>query len=190
MSAGASGRDTVALLSGVPFLKDEANDLAVCDPGLGWFAEHGIESVPAVMLDRDLSGHERSGFYLLMGYPATRNRFSARYGRTTRNLLSLSVDGTVPLQGEPPVAEPVAFACDPERVTDSTRRPAGLPALQGMSGGPALEVLARPVRPGEREFTLSLAGVLLAWRKRERQVVAARADAVLRLVDRLAALTR
>jgi len=156
------------VLERVPFFPDRENDLAFA-PIDRLLSTHDIKAIPVIDLEREESEASPLGYH-----PATKNELDPRWGKIDRQLLSLTAElaptGTlVPTE----IRNPVLFAYEPKVQVDSLLNRIGPPpALQGMSGGPTLELRATRLSEEEFRFHPRLSGVLVEWRRKERIIVA------------------
>jgi hypothetical protein len=177
------------VLSKVPFVFDEINDLAVA-PMDQLLREHEFVSVAAIDISPPPDQSSPLGFTVLLGYPASKNQFHLRFGAVDRYLLSLTVERAVPdASVETTLADPVLFGYHSSGLLDSQfKRTGQAPGLHGMSGGPALELRATRVSVEEYRFSSRLSGVLVEWHRTRRIVVAASVECLRALLNKAAAV--
>ena len=164
-------------IGGLPFRVMKNHDVAVVELSDEWFQSKEIKSVKTAPLGRDLSAWTKTGLYFAIGYPGTKNRLDMRYGKIDRYCQSISVTALDAYSFKTPIQDAMCFSYDHKKVFDSTGKLLGpQPDLNGMSGGPCLELLSSMSLPKKHSF--HPVGVLTEWHKKERVIVAAplRAD--------------
>lgn len=173
----------------VYFKPDRANDIAATVLPPTWFQANKIGDVSAIDLPDDRPTFSPAGRSLIAGYPGTKNRISIQFGKRDRHLLSVSAD-PVDVTGvrNIEIAQPIAFEYDPKDVVDrSLGKLQTPPNLDGMSGGPVLDVVVREHVGNAREYAMRLAGVFVEWHRSQRRIIAASRQALDALLDRIIA---
>lgn len=171
-------------LAGVAFEISNHYDVAVAHLSDEWLAAAGLESgtLKAFPMRTNLNWSP-TGLFLLLGYPATKNLIKGLYGKTNRHLYSISTSQVDGKSVSTQVENPLIFDYDHENVVNSEQKKLGpQPNLRGMSGGPALQLLADPA--DSRRFSVSCEGVLSEWPWRDRAVVASSMANVCELISR------
>ena len=160
------------------FRKSEEFDIAFCDLSEQWLQKNEISKIKSAQAQRELEGWERTGIYLAVGYPSTKNVLSFKYRNLNRKCLSISLSKAKDLKVSTSIKEPLIFLYDQKQVFDSTGTKLGpQPKLQGMSGGPCFELLRR--NGEDLTFSLDAVGVLVEWHKTKRAIVASPITAIL-----------
>lgn len=177
------------LLGGIPFLFCHENDLAIAPLAQDWLANTGLQSINSIDLDEVWEGYESLEFWITVGYPGSKNGIFPRLGKHAINSHGTSFDEII----QKPTAlahisNPLGFRFDKKKAVDSVNRRANPPCFSGTSGIPILEVVGRADVAGNVSLRCTLKGVLLGWHKREKEVVAGRAEGVVSLINELFAL--
>lgn len=172
-------------LGGLPFRISTAHDVAVVHLTDQWLVQVGLDEVKLEALPVKVDGEwEATGIFVLLGYPASKNRLDGRFDQLTRRMLSITTESAKGTPIATPVQGPIFFSYDHTKIINSELAKLGpQPALQGMSGGPALHLLARQNPDGEYNFTFSCEGVLCEWHKSQKIVVAAPFSIVKDLIE-------
>lgn len=173
-------------LKDIFFYRDKENDLAVADLD-EFLVNNGFDSIPSIDLDNEHTSFKPLGFYLLMGYPGTKNKLEPRWGKINRNLYSITTEKLGSNIGiNTDIGVPILFEYDPKNQIDSNLKSAGRPPeLYGMSGGPALELHAKYISEDELRFYVRLTGILVEWHKRKKIIVAVCKNKLIDLIERL-----
>lgn len=156
-----------------------------------WMKNKGIENLPHITLYKDDSFQSIEGcpYFLLMGYPGTKNRVRDYRRGLNPHLFSITAEQTTPVDKLRTNAEsPLYYEFNPKKLVDSFSKKFGSPPdLYGMSGGPAFELVAR--RPllmlsvTKVEFSLCFRGVLIEWHKSHKCILSSMNDIVETLVE-------
>lgn len=159
-------------LGGLPFHVMESHDVAVAELREEWIQSKGITSIKAAPVGRNLFGWRRTGIYVAIGYPGTKNRLDMRYGKVDRYCHSISLKALNPCSINTPIQDALCFSYDHKKVINSAGEQLGpQPDLYGMSGGPCLELLSS--EGPHPTYSFDPVGVLTEWHQKERAIVAA-----------------
>ena len=86
----------------------------------------------------------RTGIPVAVGYPASKNDLDQRYNKVDRYCHSISLSKSATAKPSTRIPNPLALAYDHKAVFDSNAKKMGPQvALQGMSGGPCLELIRK-----------------------------------------------
>lgn len=159
-------------IGGLRFHVLETHDLAVAELEPEWFHEKGVTKIKAARLRNDLSGWQRTGIFVAIGYPETKNRLDMRYEKLDRYCLSITVSIQKHSTVSTSIQDAIHLSYDPKTVINSYGEKLGpQPDLYGMSGGPCLELLrSTDTKP---TYSLDPIGVLTEWHKKDRTIIAA-----------------
>ncbi|OED52248.1 hypothetical protein BEI46_18450 [Aliivibrio fischeri] len=155
-----------------------------------WMESNNITELPYITLNNDISFQSiNKSFFLLMGYPATKNKVRDCKKGLNPHLYSITAEKFVE---KPPVKTEVESAIYYEfaskKLIDSYNKKFGRPPdLYGMSGGPAFEIVVRPSllmnNNTHVEFSLHLQGVLVEWHKSHKCVLSSTKDVIDVLIE-------
>lgn len=165
-------------LAGMTFHKSEEFDIAFCELSEQWLQRNEIPKIKSAQAQRELEGWQKTGIYIAVGYPSTKNILNPKRGNLNRNCLSISLSKAKNLTVSTAIKEPLIFSYDHKQVFDSIGNKLGpQPKLQGMSGGPCFELI---IKNGEDlTFSLDAVGILVEWHKIARAIVASPITAIL-----------
>lgn len=157
-----------------------------------WMENERIQELPHITFYEDYSFQsvEDNSYFILMGYPATKNRVRDYRKGLNPNLLSITVIQTTPPEKlRSDAKSPIFYEFDSKKLIDSSCKKISCPPdLYGMSGGPAFELVARrPIlmRSNTKiEFSLRFCGVLIEWHKAKKCILSSMKDVAESLVDR------
>lgn len=146
----------------------------------------GIKELPHITLYEDSSFEsvKENPYFLLMGYPGTKNRVRDYRNGLNPHLFSITAEQIAPPDKLKTNAEsPLYYEFHPKRLIDSFSKKFGSPPdLYGMSGGPVFELQARrPILMQSNtkiEFYLCLRGVLIEWHKSHKCILSSMKDVV------------
>lgn len=151
-----------------------------------WMESEGIRELPHTTLYEDSSFESVKGspYFLLMGYPGTKNRVRDYHRGLNPHLFSITAEQiTPPEKLKKEFKSTLCYEFNPKKLIDNLSKKFGSPPdLYGMSGGPAFELLAR--RPililsdTKIEFSLCLRGVLIEWHKSHKCILSSMKDVV------------
>ena len=151
-----------------------------------WMKSEGIKELPHTTLydDSSFESVNENPFFLLMGYPGTKNRVRDFRKGLNPHLFSITAEQiSAPNNLKTNVESPLYYEFHPKKLIDSFSKKFGSPPdLYGMSGGPAFELQAR--RPmlmqsdTKIEFSLCLRGVLVEWHKSHKCILSSTKDVV------------
>lgn len=159
-------------LGGLPFHVLESHDVAVAELREEWIQSQGITSIKAAPIGRDLSNWRRTGIYVAIGYPGTKNRLDMRYKKVDRHCYSISLTPLDRGAINTPIQDALFFSYDHKNVINNAGVKLGQqPDLYGMSGGPCLELLLSSA--SAPSYSFCPVGVLTEWHEKERAIVAA-----------------
>ncbi|RRV10200.1 hypothetical protein EGJ27_00795 [Pseudomonas sp. v388] len=174
------------MLSGLPFLVCNDNDLAIAPLEPQWLADTGLPSLNTIVLDDTWENYESIGCWITVGYPGSKNGIYPRLGKHAINSHGTSFTEMIQVpKAQSHIANPLGFRFDKKSAVDTDQKRANPPSFSGTSGSPILEVLARVDTTGNISLRCVLQGVLLGWHKKEKEVVAGRVEALLALMDEL-----
>lgn len=160
-------------IGGLKFQAHDKHDIAVTELKPEWFDKKEVEKVKAAPVGRDLSKWERTGIFIAMGYPATKNELDVRYGKVDRYCHSISLGLLKNCKIKTEVEDAIFLSYDHKNIIHSSgKKQSSQPDLYGMSGGPCLELLSR-YEDFETKFSLEPVGVLVEWHKKSRVIVVA-----------------
>ncbi len=142
----------------------------------------------AVFIDLDFSADPdtvKTDHHLLLGYPETKNRIAPKWNKTDILLLSITANPANPdLKIKTPILKRILFKYDTKKLINSDLTIANQPPkLQGMSGGPSLEMRVARFAKDKLEVSILVSGVLVEWHKNEKIVVAASVDSLRTAMD-------
>jgi len=159
-------------IGGLPFHALQDHDIAIASLEEDWLLERGVKKIKATPVGRDLTEWQRTGIFVAIGYPGTKNKLDMRYEKVDRNCLGISVVRLKECKVKTPVKDAMFLSYDHDNVINSSGVKLGAqPDLYGMSGGPCLELLRRNGQ--EPMFSFDPVGVLSEWHKDDRVIVAA-----------------
>lgn len=166
------------------FFTDPKNDLAFA-PIEDALIKNGVSSIFAIDLTSKNYALERTGYHLLMGYPASKNKLDPRWGKVDRMLLSITaVENAEKKSQIKAISDPIVFDFDPKKQLDSFFKPTGQPPHPyGMSGGPALEVRFSNTAGEGFGLYVTLTGVLVEWHENKRAIVAASSESLIKAFE-------
>jgi hypothetical protein len=162
-------------LEGLQFNFNKELDIAAALITDEWLSRNDLKSIKAASILKSDLGWKRTGLYVAMGYPSSRNELDARYRRLDRYCHSITLGQLK--EGGPPTKIPSALLLhyDHKCIVDSHEVQLGTQVgLQGMSGGPCLELLQNVDQNTEQELTFDAIGVLSEWHSTSRAIVASR----------------
>lgn len=142
----------------------------------------------AVFIDLDFSADTdtvKIDHHLLLGYPETKNRIDPKWNKTAILLLSITANPANPaLKIKTPILKRILFEYNTKKLINSDLTIANQPPkLQGMSGGPSLEMRVARFAKDKLEVSILVSGVLVEWHKNEKIVVAASVDSLRTAMD-------
>lgn len=172
------------LLSGLPFFLNNENDLAVAFLAEEWLANTELQSINAIDVRDEKVGFESMMSWIAIGYPGSQNGIYPRLGKHAINVYGTSFFELIekPLS-KAHISNPLGFRFDKKKAVDSSNRRVNAPCFSGMSGSPILEIFRRFDKDGNPVIGCKLKGVLLGWYNNEKEVIAARLEGVIDLMD-------
>ena len=153
-------------------------DLCACWFALSELEAYGVEPVLPVPFMSDRSNKRSLGVYVAMGFPNTWNMRNRRRSEGGESLM-LFCDRSAPSPPSRygPRAGEFALDFDRDQCVRGIANPrhGGIPALQGMSGGPVFETFVGQNDGSDRlmEFSFELAGVVLRRDPKDSRIVCA-----------------
>ncbi len=179
------------LLSGLPFFLCHEHDLAIALLEPDWLDNTGLPSVHGVVLDEVWEGYDSLDRWITVGYPGSKNGIFPKLNRRAINTHGTSFDEIIQKPtARAHISNPLGFRFDKKKSVDSTNRRANPPCFSGTSGSPIWEVIARVDGSGNVSLRCRLQGVLLGWHKKEKEVIAARVEGLVSLIEELLAILR
>jgi len=134
----------LVFLHGIFFASDSESDIAVTLLPTHWLESYHIKFLYMPRLELLSSVYESTGQYVLVGFPASKNKLDVRWQEMDTMVVSISANLNQGLIGS------LSKIPDPLYVNyDHKAYGRNMPALHGMSGGPLFEVMSRNV--GKRE---------------------------------------
>lgn len=168
-------------LGGRGFKTDESFDIAITDLSYSELKSLGFEKIQSFPLMTD-SSWMPTGVFVVMGYPASKNILNVKYGKIDRKLHSFTVGLCTTANVPTNIVNAIVFDYDRNGMLYSNQSLAAPPALRGMSGGPALQVVVNNNGTTPR-VGLSLYGVLCEWHEKRCAIVAAPSAAIAELIS-------
>jgi len=169
-------------IGGLSFVVSEPHDLAIAELTHDWLNAHEIKCLKAVPIAEKDKTWIKPNLFLLLGYPGSKNKLSIAFGKLDRHILSITAELKEANFAKTKVVDATQFDYDHKTTINSQLiNLGGKPALQGMSGGPALQIVYKKSM-GTIHLSVQLAGVLSEWRKANRSVVATSAQSVRNLL--------
>lgn len=168
----------VVHLHGLYFASDPDLDISVTLLPVKWLESHGITTIYAPSVEGLPSIYEGTGNYVLAGFPASINRIDLRW--PNRSTTMQFIYARLAERSKAPTKIRGALSLHYDHKAYGGRTPS---ALQGMSGGPLLEVMLRRIGDSKIGLSLNPRGVLCEWHKRERVVVASSIESVIKTIE-------
>lgn len=171
------------LFDGLAFSLCRDNDIALAVMPEEHLEKYAIEVSDTVVFGPPPHDFSPLGQWVTMGYPVTRNGLNPKLAK-----LAINVHGTSFLERiETPLAKahignPVAFRFDKKTAIDTQLKRQNPPKFSGTSGSPIFQMYGC-YRDGAMSVAIGFEGVLLGWHSKEREVIAARAEAVEHMIE-------
>jgi len=161
-------------LGGLEVVKSREQDVAAILLPEQWLQENDLHKFKGVELGKPGDEWLRTGVYVAIGYPASKNNLNKEYGKVDRYCHSISMPPSSKMP-KTTIPNPLVLEYDHTEVIDSNVQKMGPQvSLHGMSGGPCMEVVNRRMEDGSLRYSMAPVGVLTEWHKKERLVVASR----------------
>ena len=166
------------------FSYDTANDVAVALIN-DLLLSNDITRAKGIKLDEYDQEKKSTKYFLLMGFPSSKNKFHFRKGSRDCKVLSITAKSPIKVSElETIIQDSIFFEFDPKAQINSSNRVIGTsPDLWGMSGGPVLELFMQPIGCSHVQISPKLVGVLSEWKVSKKAIVAASIDALESLLD-------
>lgn len=182
------------LLSKRPYKFFKDSDLAVTMFDFDELQQAGVSKIKVIPIATDRSGHEAMTRYFGMGFPATLNQLNTEYKKVDRTSLTFSLfPAPKGHTSKTLVPNPLLLEYDPLRMKPGVNRPKDStpPDIHGVSGGPVFQLFAFDKLThsvaGEQDhgihIGLDLVGILIEWRKDEKQLIAATTSDLIELLE-------
>jgi Trypsin-like peptidase domain len=171
-------------INDLPFVKSDTDDLAVALIQNDWAATQGIKSLFPLLLADKASDFVKSNFFILLGYPASKNKLNSNTNDTDRRLIGYSSQQKIEVPiSKTHINKPIAFSFNKKFATDTNEIKINAGSFSGNSGGPVLEVLIR--KDDLNIISVILAGVFLGWDKTTKELICCRPEIVVTLIQKL-----
>ncbi len=171
------------LFNGLPFSICRDNDIALAVLPQEHLEKYAIEVSDAVVFGPPPEGFLPLEHWVTMGYPVTRNGLNPKLAKMAINLNGTSFSERIEIpQAKAHIANPIGFRFDKKTAIDTQLKRQNPPKFSGTSGSPVFQIYGC-YRAGVLAVAIGFEGVLLGWHLKEREVIAARAEAVEQMIE-------
>lgn len=171
------------LFDGLAFSLCLENDIALAVMPQEHLDRYAIEVSEAVVFGSPPEGFSPLGHWVTMGYPVTRNGLNPKLAKLAINIHGTSFTERIEMpQAKAHIGNPVGFRFDKKTAIDTQLKRQNPPKFSGASGSPIFQMYGC-YREGVLSVAIDFEGVLLGWHSKEREVIAARAEAVEHMIE-------
>jgi hypothetical protein len=164
-------------LHGLYFASEEKEDVAVTLLPWRWLESYGIDTLVAPSVAQLPSSYQKTGMYIVFGYPSSINKLD-RYWRgknPTAQWFPSVPSSSKGVKTSMPSAQ--LYSYDSKEFLEKTPF-----ALNGMSGGPILEILSRRIG-SKNGLSIFPRAIICEHHKKSRAIAAAPIEVALKLID-------
>lgn len=171
-------------LAGMDFITSVEYDIAISHLSQQLLRRFNIQRIAALPTTTADSDWQKTNTYVTMGYPASKNRLNVARGHINRHMKAISMLPSRKNIGcASAIPNPVTLSYNSGSVFDSKLNRVNPPSLNGMSGGPTLQILVKERDNIRMNFTFAFAGVFVELHKREKLAISTPPEAVISLLD-------
>lgn len=162
-------------LTGLPIIKNALQDIALIPLSPKWMEQNKLKTIKSVAINAPNTDWKRTGIYIAMGYPSSRNMLDSRYKKFNRYCHSISLAEINSCDLNTSIQNPLLLQYDHENIFNNKGEKLGAQIdLHGMSGGPCMEILKWKNLDGTIKYTLDPTAVLAEWHKNKKIIIASK----------------